>query len=149
MFAWLLDLPFPGSPVSLAAPSLYVRMHPPTPTPHPYLILGSEQELRSVCTRSLNDLIQSHGFTCQLHAYGSQLCLQPQLPHPASGLYSHLLLGSPSIWLANSWEFFFHLLIFEKGEETSACRSTYLCIHWLILVCTLTGDQTCNLGVSG
>ena len=26
--------------------------------------------------------------------------------------------------------------------------STYLCIHWLILVCALTRDQTHNLGVS-
>ena len=29
------------------------------------------------------------------------------------------------------------------------CCSTYLCIHWLILVCALTGDQTHNLGVLG
>ena len=27
------------------------------------------------------------------------------------------------------------------------CCSTYLCIHWLILTCTLTGDQTYNLGI--
>ena len=49
-------------------------------------------------------------------------------------------------------------LIFKKnferkrkaGErEISTCCSTYLCIHWLILVCPLTGDQTCNLGESG
>ena len=29
------------------------------------------------------------------------------------------------------------------------CRSTHLCIHWLILVCAPFGDQICNLGVSG
>ena len=35
------------------------------------------------------------------------------------------------------------------GErETSICCFTYLHIHWLLLVCALTGDQTCNLGVS-
>ena len=34
-----------------------------------------------------------------------------------------------------------------RGEgDISICFSTYLCIHWLILVCALTGDQTCNLG---
>ena len=29
------------------------------------------------------------------------------------------------------------------------CCSTYLCIHWLILVCVLTRDQTHNLGTLG
>ena len=29
------------------------------------------------------------------------------------------------------------------------CCSTYLCIHWLILVCALTGDPTCNLDIWG
>ena len=37
----------------------------------------------------------------------------------------------------------------EREEETVICCSTYLCIHWLILVCVLTRDQTCNLGVLG
>ena len=32
----------------------------------------------------------------------------------------------------------------ERGE---ICFSTYLCIHWLILVCALTGDRTHNLGM--
>ena len=46
------------------------------------------------------------------------------------------------------------LLILERGEgeresETSICCSTYLFIHWLILVCALTRDWTCNLGVIG
>ena len=27
------------------------------------------------------------------------------------------------------------------------CCSTHSCIHWLILVCALPGDQTCNLGI--
>ena len=37
-----------------------------------------------------------------------------------------------------------------RGErETSICCSTYLCIHWLLLVRALTGDLTRNLGVSG
>ena len=36
-----------------------------------------------------------------------------------------------------------------RERETSICCSTYLCIHWLILVCALTGDRTRNLGLSG
>ena len=36
----------------------------------------------------------------------------------------------------------------ERKRNTDFC-STYLCIHWLILVYTLTGDQTCNVGVLG
>ena len=37
----------------------------------------------------------------------------------------------------------------ERLRATSICRSTHLCTHWFILVCALTGDRTCNLGVSG
>ena len=37
----------------------------------------------------------------------------------------------------------------ERDRETSICCSTGLCVHWLILVCALTGDRTPNLGVSG
>ena len=33
------------------------------------------------------------------------------------------------------------------GGETSVCGSTYLCIHWLIVVCVLIDDRTHNLGV--
>ena len=29
------------------------------------------------------------------------------------------------------------------------CCSTYLCIHWLFLVCVLTRDRTRNLGLAG
>ena len=36
-----------------------------------------------------------------------------------------------------------------RERETLICCFTYLCIHWLILVCALTGDQTCNLAISG
>ena len=32
----------------------------------------------------------------------------------------------------------------ERERESESCCSTYLYIHWLILVCALTGDQTCN-----
>ena len=35
----------------------------------------------------------------------------------------------------------------RKGE-TWICCFTYVCIHWLILLCSLTWDQTYNLGVS-
>ena len=48
--------------------------------------------------------------------------------------------------------FFFFLLILESGgereTETLIYCSTYLCIHWLIVVCALNGDQTLNLGIS-
>ena len=39
----------------------------------------------------------------------------------------------------------------ERERETSICCSTYLCTHWLILVCalTLTGDGTHILGALG
>ena len=38
----------------------------------------------------------------------------------------------------------------RKGErEISIWCYTYLCTHWLSLVCALTRDQTCNIGVSG
>ena len=28
-------------------------------------------------------------------------------------------------------------------------KTWHFCIHWLVLVCALTGDQTHNLGISG
>ena len=37
----------------------------------------------------------------------------------------------------------------EREKESTIYRSTYSCIHWLILACALTRDQTCNLGVLG
>lgn len=52
------------------------------------------------------------------------------------------------------WFFKYFLLILQresKGErkrETSICYSTYICIHWLIIICALSRRQTCNLGVS-
>ena len=53
--------------------------------------------------------------------------------------------------------FFLMYWFFRKGErrregetrETAVGCSTYLCIHWLLLVCALIGDQTCNLGTWG
>ena len=38
---------------------------------------------------------------------------------------------------------------FERERERLICCSTSLCIHRLLSVCALTGDQTHNLGVSG
>ena len=38
---------------------------------------------------------------------------------------------------------------FKRERETSICCSTYLCIHWLLLICALPGDWTRNFGVSG
>ena len=37
----------------------------------------------------------------------------------------------------------------ERERETLICCFTYLCFHWLFLVCALTEDQTHNLGVLG
>ena len=37
----------------------------------------------------------------------------------------------------------------EREKETSICCSTYWCIHWLIPVCALTGDWTCNFNILG
>ena len=46
--------------------------------------------------------------------------------------------------------FLFLLIDLSKREKgTLICCSTYLYIHWLILICALTGDQTHNLGVLG
>ena len=36
----------------------------------------------------------------------------------------------------------------KRKRETMICFSTYWCIHWLSLLCALTGDWTCNLGTS-
>ena len=38
---------------------------------------------------------------------------------------------------------------FRERDRDSICCSTLLCIHCLILVCTLTGDHICNLGILG
>ena len=35
-----------------------------------------------------------------------------------------------------------------REREMSTCHSTYLFIHWLLLVCALTRGQTHNLGIS-
>lgn len=35
----------------------------------------------------------------------------------------------------------------KREKETLICCSSYLCIRWLILVCTLARNQTQNLGV--
>ena len=50
--------------------------------------------------------------------------------------------------------FFWSIDFFREREngrqrETSICCSTYLCIHWLILVCALSRDQIPNLSVLG
>ena len=37
----------------------------------------------------------------------------------------------------------------EREKAPSICCPTYLCTHWLFLVCALMGDQTHNLGISG
>ena len=78
--------------------------------------------------------------------------LQPTEPpgHGSCAILGDRLIGPPS---CTCKKFFFNLLILERGQErerkTLICCSTYLCIHWLTLVCTLTGDQTHNLGLLG
>ena len=37
----------------------------------------------------------------------------------------------------------------EQKQETLIYCLTYLCIHWLLLVCALTMSQTCNPGILG
>ena len=46
-----------------------------------------------------------------------------------------------------SFIYLFFIYWFER--ETFICCSTYLCIHWLILVYALNGDWTHNLDVFG
>ena len=45
--------------------------------------------------------------------------------------------------------YFFYWFERETDRQTSICCSTYLCIHWLILVCALTGFRIHNFGISG
>ena len=37
----------------------------------------------------------------------------------------------------------------EREREILICFFTYLCIHWLLLLCALIRDWTCNLGILG
>ena len=61
-------------------------------------------------------------------------------------IYSFIYLISFFIFI----DFFLERVEGREGEkESSICCSIYLRIHWLILVCVLTGDQILNLGVSG
>ena len=63
------------------------------------------------------------------------------------------LLRSPLVFQVGAEPHFPRLERFptrEKGREreTSICCFTYICFHWLILVCALTGDQARNLGTT-
>ena len=53
---------------------------------------------------------------------------------------------SISVWALDT--IFFKFLFIDE-RETLICYSTYLCMHWLLLICALTRDQTCNFGTSG
>ena len=44
---------------------------------------------------------------------------------------------------------FVYAFMRERKREASICCSAYLCIHPLLLVCALIGDQTCNPGILG
>ena len=54
----------------------------------------------------------------------------------------------PYVLLRFSFSFLMDCVL-ERERETLICCYPYLCIHWLILVCALTRDQTCNLGILG
>ena len=41
----------------------------------------------------------------------------------------------------------FYFILFKRERKGGGDRKT--CIHWLILICALTEEQTCNLGVRG
>ena len=70
-------------------------------------------------------------------------------------------IHNQAFWLQSSCYYIYclsfltnsYLLIWERGRkgerEIPICCSTYLRVHWLTLVCTLTGDQTPNLDISG
>ena len=60
---------------------------------------------------------------------------------------SHLTRAK-SFWLIY-FSFFLERERKEGERETSTCHSTYPCTHWLLLVCALTRDPTCNLGILG
>ena len=58
------------------------------------------------------------------------------------------------LWARGLFNFFFRGKRERASERMSVYMSplrcsTYLCIHWLLLVCSLIGDWTHNLGVSG
>ena len=94
-----------------------------------------------------------------LHEY---LSIVDLLPPPGTATNKKVELAKSNVLLAPCYSFlaffslltaFFKKLILEREEgrerETLVCCSPYLCIHWLIFVCALTGDQTHNLGTSG
>lgn len=79
----------------------------------------------------------SRGFSITRNAFINQ-----HLKHPKPPFHKHL-----------GWTVFdsFFLSFFrerEREKETD-CWSTYLCIHWVILIYAQIRDRTCNLGVSG
>ena len=54
----------------------------------------------------------------------------------------------------NNCNHLFAVLFYWFGRETDRqtdidLLSTHFCIHWLILLCALTGDRTCSFGASG
>ena len=53
------------------------------------------------------------------------------------------------IYYVSSGFYFLFIDVREKERERGTCCSTYLHIHWLIVVDAMTGDQTRNLSISG
>ena len=65
----------------------------------------------------------------------------PKCPSDADGVK-----GAHTAFVS-AMEFFVVVINVFKERERNM-NSTYLCTHWLILVCALTRDQTHNLAVS-
>ena len=79
--------------------------------------------------------LQPHLFVDQLLRGAPHLLLCP------SGGVTFIHSGQPILFFFN----FYFLTLESKGRKTLICCSTYLCIHRLILVRVLTGNQTCSL----
>lgn len=62
-------------------------------------------------------------------------------------LFHYLIINSPSfpVSLLGGFLQIFYLFIYLWERDVF---SIYLCIHWFFLVCDLTKDRACNLGLS-
>ena len=145
---------------------------PPLFSPHPWPLtfLGSMSPescwsshwwwWRCWFSRKAKDIIQI--LRLHRHPVGSQSRRQVfrNRNHEAKSSYSSMMdwgcrmLVPPQLTPRQvSWDFrglhLFFLIFLIDFRERHCFLFPYLCIHWLIFVCALTRDLTCNLGVSG